>query len=355
MRVIVTAGGTGGHIMPAVAIADAIRERDPRSSILFVGTDRGMEEKIARRYGLDFRAIRALGIKGKSPFEVGRAAVVNTAALISALKIVRSFRPDWVIGTGGYITGMVVLAGRMLGASCAVQEQNSVPGLTNRILSPLARRIFLAFPDTGRVFPEKKSLVSGNPVRADIMQGKTLERGDRLLILGGSLGAGSINEAGVQALKILKDQGVAPEVIHQSGARDFDRVKSSYREMGLNAEVHAFIDDMKPVYGRASLAVCRCGGLTLAELSAMGIPAIMIPFPHAADDHQTANARYVESRGGGWIIPDRELSPQRLALEIRTRWLDKATLKKAASCIEALELGQGSQNIAEEILRCSGA
>lgn len=355
MRVIVTAGGTGGHIMPAVAIADAIRERNPRSSILFVGTDRGMEEKIARRYGLDFRAIRALGIKGKSPFEVGRAAVVNTAALISALKIVRSFRPDWVIGTGGYITGMVVLAGWMMGASCAVQEQNSVPGLTNRILSPLAHRIFLAFPDTGRVFPEKKSLVSGNPVRADIMQGKTLERGNSLLILGGSLGAGSINEAGVQALKILKDQGVAPEVIHQSGTRDFDRVKSSYREMGLDAEVHAFIDDMKPVYGRASLAVCRCGGLTLAELSVMGIPAIMVPYPLAADDHQAANARYVESRGGGWIIPDRELSPGRLAGEIKARFFESGTLEKAALSIAGLGLGQGSRSIAQEILRCSGA
>lgn len=355
MKIIVTAGGTGGHIMPAVAIADAVRTKDPEARILFVGTDRGMEEKIAQRYGLDFTAIRALGIKGKSPLDVVRAAVVNVAALANAMKVVRSFRPDWVIGTGGYITGMVVLAGRLQGASCAIQEQNSTPGLTNRILSRVARRIFLAFPDTQGVFPREKTLISGNPVRADIVQGKNREHGQSLLILGGSLGAGSINETGVQALKILKDEGIALDVIHQSGARDFDRVKASYREMGLNAEVCAFIDDMKSVYSRASLAVCRCGGLTLAELSVMGIPAVMIPFPHAADDHQTANARYVESHGGGWVIPDRQLSPERLAGEIKARYLDRDTLKKAASCIEALQLGQGSQNIAEEILRCSGA
>ncbi len=355
MRMIITAGGTGGHIMPAVAIAEAIRELSPGTRILFVGTDRGMEERIAGLYSLDFTAIRALGIKGKSPVQVGRAAATNTAAFFKALKIVRAYRPDWVVGTGGYITGMVVLAGYLQGAACAIQEQNSIPGLTNQILSRFASRIFLAFPDTRKVFPQRKSVVSGNPVRAGIIQGKKAERGRSLLILGGSLGAGSINEAAVEALRILKQEGLVPDVVHQCGPRDYDRVVSAYRDMGLTAEVHAFIDDMAPVYNRASMAICRCGGLTLAELSAMGIPAIMVPYPHAADDHQTANARYVESHGGGWIIPDRELSPQRLAGEIKARFFERDTLEKAASCIAGLGLGQGSQFIAQEILRCSGA
>lgn len=355
MRMIITAGGTGGHIMPAVAIAEAVRELCPETRILFVGTDRGMEERIAGLCGLDFQAIRALGVKGKSLFQVARAAATNTAALFRALKIVRSFRPDWVVGTGGYITGMVVLAGYLQGAACAIQEQNSIPGLTNQLLSRLAGRIFLAFPDTRGAFPQRKSVVSGNPVRADIIRGKKAERGQSLLILGGSLGAGSINEAAVKALGILKSEGLVPDIIHQCGPRDYDRVVSAYRDMGLSAEVHAFIDDMTPVYNRASMAICRCGGLTLAELSVMGIPAIMVPYPLAADDHQAANARYVESRGGGWIIPDRELSPGRLAGEIKARFFESGTLEKAALSIAGLGLGQGSRSIAQEILRCSGA
>jgi len=354
MKIIITAGGTGGHIMPAVAIAGAIREKDPGARILFVGTTRGMEEQIARRYGLDFTAIRALGVKGKSPVQVVRAAAVNTVALVRALKIVRSFGPDWVIGTGGYITGMVVLAGRLLGASCAIQEQNSVPGLTNRALSRLARRVFLAFPDADGTFPPEKTLVSGNPVRADIIRGKDHGKGKNLLILGGSLGAGSINEAGVGAVKILKDEGLVLDVIHQSGQKDYDRVKGAYREMGFDAQVHAFIDDMTSVYRNSLLAVCRCGGLTLAELSVMGIPAIMIPFPYATDDHQMKNARYVESRGGGWVIPDGQLNPERLATEIKARFFDSAALRKSALCITELKLGQGSERIAQEILQCSG-
>ena len=183
MRMIITAGGTGGHIMPAVAIAEAVRELSPETRILFVGTDRGMEERVAGLYGLDFTAIRALGVKGKSPVQVARAASTNTAALVRALKIVRSFKPDWVVGTGGYITGMVVLAGYLQGAACAIQEQNSIPGLTNRLLSRLAGRIFLAFPDTQGAFPRRKSVASGNPVRADIIRGKKAERGQSLLIL----------------------------------------------------------------------------------------------------------------------------------------------------------------------------
>ncbi|MFY9397796.1 MAG: undecaprenyldiphospho-muramoylpentapeptide beta-N-acetylglucosaminyltransferase [Desulfomonilia bacterium] len=355
MRVIVTAGGTGGHIMPAVAIAHALRTEAPATEILFVGTDRGMEERIARANDLNFAAIRALGIKGKSPLEVARAAAVNLAALRRALTIVRSFRPDWVIGTGGYVTGMVVLAGRLAGASCAIQEQNSIPGLTNRILSRLARRVFTAFPDTSGVFPEKRTVLSGNPVREDILKARGAGRGKALLVLGGSLGAGSINGAAVGAIRILSAKGEVPEVIHQTGRQDRDRIRAAYRELGIQARVEDFIDDMPSVYRRAALAVCRCGGLTLAELSVMGIPAIMVPYPHAADDHQTANARYVEAAGGGWIIPDENLSPERLAMEIRTRLSDQAALEEASVRFAALGLGQGSESIVQEILRCSGA
>lgn len=350
MKLLITAGGTGGHIMPAMAIVEALRDKDPASEILFVGTSRGMEEKIAGTYGLDFVALDALGIKGKSPMQVVRAAGVNAGAFIRALGLVRSFKPDWVVGTGGYVTGMVVLAGRMLGARCAIQEQNSFGGLTNRMLSRLVQRVFLAFPDTAGAFPEAKSIVSGNPVRKAIVRDEKKGLGDYLLILGGSLGASSINEAAVKALQILKNEGLAFKVVHQSGAGDYQAVQDAYRQMGLSADVHDFIADMNPVYNGARMAICRCGGLTLSELSVTGLPAIMVPFPHAADDHQMKNGRYVEAHGGGWIIPDEHLKPERLCLEIKKRFFDDDMLQKTASNLLALHLGNGSKIIAEEII-----
>ncbi len=350
MKLLVTAGGTGGHIMPAMAIVEAVRDKKHETEVLYVGTNRGMEEKIAQTYGLDFIGLAALGIKGKSPMQIARAAVTNASAFIRAVSIVRSFRPDWVIGTGGYVTGMVVLAGRMAGARCAIQEQNSFGGLTNRILSRLVQRVFLAFPDKAGAFPKSKCVLTGNPVRKAIARDEKRGAGEYLLILGGSLGAASINDAAVKALKILKEEGKVFKVVHQSGAKDYDKVKDAYRQLGLTADVHDFITDMNPVYNGARLALCRCGGLTLSELSVTGLPAIMVPFPHAADDHQMKNGLYVEAHGGGWIIPDEHLRPERLALEIKKRFFDDDMLQKAASNLLALQLGNGSKIIAEEIV-----
>jgi UDP-N-acetylglucosamine--N-acetylmuramyl-(pentapeptide) pyrophosphoryl-undecaprenol N-acetylglucosamine transferase len=349
MRVIVTAGGTGGHIMPAMAIVEGIRDRIPDAEILYIGTNRGMEERIAGQYGLNFVGIDALGIKGKSPASLAKAAVVNVSALAKALKIVRSFKPDWVVGTGGYVTGMVVLAGFLLGARCAIQEQNSVGGLTNRLLSRVAGKVFLAYPDTAGVFPGGKCILTGNPVRKSISRDLRKDNGDYLLVLGGSLGASSINEAAVKACKLLKNEGLTLKVLHQSGAKDLEKVKKGYEELGIVAQVYDFINDMASVYTGARMALCRCGGLTLSEISVMGVPAIMVPYPLAADDHQTGNGHYVEAHGGGWVIPDSLLSPERLAMEIRKRYFDHAGLEQAASNLMALGLGNGSGIIAQEI------
>lgn len=351
MNILICAGGTGGHIMPAVAIARAIKDAEPESRILFVGTDRGMEERIAKREGIDFVAIKALGIKGKSFTNLIRAAAVNIRAFIKAQKIIKGFRPAWVIGCGGYITGMVVLAGFMLGCRCAIQEQNGIAGLTNRILSHVAHRIFLAFPDTNRAFAESKCALTGNPVRKEIQAPAQDTKRDKLLILGGSLGASSINRACVGALKILHDEGAVPEIIHQTGSADLTWVRKAYKDLGIVADVHDFIDDMAAVYHSSYMAVCRCGGLTLSELSRTAVPAIMIPYPHAADNHQMKNALYVSSKGGGWIIPDTHLTPQRLAMEIKTRIEDRPGLQRASSLMASLSLGNGSEAIAQEILR----
>jgi UDP-N-acetylglucosamine--N-acetylmuramyl-(pentapeptide) pyrophosphoryl-undecaprenol N-acetylglucosamine transferase len=349
MRVIITAGGTGGHIMPAMAIAEGIRDRHQDAKILYIGTNRGMEERIAGQFGIDFKGIDALGIKGKSPRHLARAAVVNVKALMDAVRIVRSFGPDWVVGTGGYVTGMVVLAGFLLGARCAIQEQNSVGGLTNRLLGRLAKKIFLAYPDVAGVFPKAKCILTGNPVRKSIARELRKDEGDYLLILGGSLGAASINDAAVKALRLLKNEGLALKVLHQTGAKDYEKVVQAYAEAGVEATVRDFIDDMAPVYAGARLALCRCGGLTLSEISVMGLPAVMVPFPQATDDHQMGNGRYVEAHGGGWVIPDDRLSPERLAMEIKERYFAHDMLRRAASDLISLELGNGSTVIAEEI------
>lgn len=351
MKVLITAGGTGGHIMPAVAIAEAIREIMPGAKVLFVGTDRGMEERIAGLKGLDFIPIKALGIKGKSLTNLLLAIMVNLKAFLASMRIIKDFRPAWVIGTGGYITGMVVLSGRILGCNCAIQEQNSIPGLTNRLLARIAHRIFLAFPDTSGCFPESRTLLTGNPLRKELAVCKHSGNGSYLLILGGSLGASSINKAAVKALKILKDEGIDIKVIHQSGKQDFELVKDAYQNMDIDADVSAFIDDMASAYSGALLALSRCGGITLSELSAFGIPAIMVPFPHATDDHQTFNGRYVAGQGGGWLLPEPDLTPKRLALEINARLSNLSELKKASDNMRRIGLGKGAYTIAREILR----
>jgi UDP-N-acetylglucosamine--N-acetylmuramyl-(pentapeptide) pyrophosphoryl-undecaprenol N-acetylglucosamine transferase len=351
MRILVTAGGTGGHIMPAVAIAEAIRDKVEGTEILFVGTNRGMEERIARLKGLNFAPIRAQGIKGKSVMNLGKAISLNVKAFLTALGIIKDFRPTWVIGTGGYVTGMVVLAGRLMGCSCAIQEQNSIPGLTNRLLSRIAHRVFLAFPDSRGRFPKAKTLLVGNPLRRELTSHNRNVPGEGyLLILGGSLGASSINRASVAALGILKSEGHPLQAIHQCGSSDLQWVSYAYQQQGIDALVHDFIDDMAPVYRGARLAVSRCGGITLSELSAMGLPSILIPYPHATDNHQVENARYVAALGGGWIIEDSELTPERLALEIKTRFFDEEGLKNASSNMHRMGLGAGAEVIAREIL-----
>jgi UDP-N-acetylglucosamine--N-acetylmuramyl-(pentapeptide) pyrophosphoryl-undecaprenol N-acetylglucosamine transferase len=344
---MLTAGGTGGHIMPAVAIAQAVRAARPEADILFVGTTRGMEERISRQYGLDFAGIPALGIKGKSAMNLVRAAFVNTASFFRALRLVASFRPSWIVGTGGYVTGMVVLAGKALGCRLAIQEQNSVPGLTNRILAPLADRVYLSFPDALRHLKTSKARVVGNPLRRELIASGVRERGSRVLVLGGSLGATSINRAAAGAFGVLRQEGSSPAVTHQCGERDYPWVKEAYE--GMDARVVPFIDDMAAAYAEARLAVCRCGGITLAELSHAGIPAIMVPYPHAADDHQRSNGRYVADSGGGWLIEDTELSAERLACEIRRRLEDAEGLDAASRRMKDLGLGAGAQAIAEEL------
>ncbi len=353
MKLVITAGGTGGHILPALAVAKALREKKPDTEILFIGTDRGLEEKLAAKYNIRFVPLKSAGIKGKSFASILSAVSVNIRAFAGALKIMSSFRPDWVIGAGGYVTGMVVLAGRLTGARCAIQEQNSIPGLTNRILSRLSQRIFLSFPDAARSFPAGKSIVTGNPLRPEFEPDDSINK-RTLLIMGGSLGATSINRAAVSALGMLKKSLNGFEIIHQTGGTDAQWVKKAYEEKGIKVKVEPFIEDMASVFSRTKLAVCRAGGITLSELSRMGVPAIMVPLPSAADNHQYFNARHIADAGGGWILDQTGLTPEILSEEINKRLKDEEALSLASSASRRLGLGNGTEHITRELIKCSG-
>jgi len=353
MRLVITAGGTGGHIIPALAVAQALKEKRPDTEILFIGTDRGLEEKLAAKYNIRFVPLKSAGIKGKSFASILSAVSVNIRAFASALTIMASFRPDWVIGAGGYVTGMVVLAGRLTGARCAIQEQNSIPGLTNRILARISQRIFLSFPDAAGSFPAGKSIVTGNPLRPEFKPVDGIAR-KILLIMGGSLGATSINRAAVSALGLIRKSLNGFEIIHQTGGADAGWVKKAYEEKGIKVKVEPFIEDMAQVFSRTKLAVCRAGGITLSELSRMGVPAIMIPLPNAADNHQYFNARYIADAGAGWILEQAGLTPEALAAEISNRLNDEEALSSASSAGRRLGLGDGTEHITEELIKCSG-
>lgn len=319
MRLLLTGGGTGGHLFPAIATAEALCRRLPGTKVLFVGTHRKMDATSLAQHGFSARAIHCQGLKGKSLSALVQALILLPVAFVEALWHILCFRPHLVVGVGGYVTGPVVAAARILGRPTVIHEQNSVPGLANRKLGALATRICLSLPGSEVFFPAGKTVLTGNPVRRQILElaeqpsGKT---GDKvtILILGGSLGAHRVNELVVDAL--TAHGGLLPagiHVIHQTGAADEEWVKSVYEQAGIKATVAAFFTDMAEVYARGDLLISRAGATTLAELAVLGKPAVLIPYPFAADDHQYKNGRYYAESGGALVLVERELTARKLA------------------------------------------
>ncbi len=319
LRLLLTGGGTGGHLFPAIAIAEAMCQRLPGTKLLFVGTRRKMDANSLARYGFSTRGIHCQGLKGKGLLALLQALLLLPVSFVEALWHLLRFRPHLVVGVGGYVTGPVVAAARILGRPTVIHEQNSVPGLANRKLGALATRICLSLPSSASFFPAGKTMLTGNPVRRQILElaGKSpREIGDQvtILILGGSLGAHRVNELVVEALtqygKLLPS---GMEMIHQTGAADQERVRSAYEQAGVRATVAAFFTDMAEVYARSDLVVSRAGATTLAELAVLGKPALLIPYPFAADDHQYSNGRYYADRGGAVLLVEAELTGRKLA------------------------------------------
>jgi UDP-N-acetylglucosamine--N-acetylmuramyl-(pentapeptide) pyrophosphoryl-undecaprenol N-acetylglucosamine transferase len=315
VRLLIAGGGTGGHLFPGIAVARALAARGPVNAALFVGTERGLEKRLVPQAGFPLRLIRAGALKGMGP---GRAALTllgMPGAILASGRILRDWRPDAVLGVGGYASGPVMVAAAALRLPRAILEPNAIPGITNRILGKLVREIYVAWEDTADRLPEGKTIVTGNPVRREIAAVPEIaEEGPfTLLVFGGSQGARRINETVIGALEEVGLEARGWRFEHQTGPEDLDRVRAAYAACGLQAETRAFFDDMPERYRRADLVVCRAGATTIAELCSAGRGAILIPYPFAADDHQTANARLLERAGAARLIPQAELAPGTLA------------------------------------------
>jgi UDP-N-acetylglucosamine--N-acetylmuramyl-(pentapeptide) pyrophosphoryl-undecaprenol N-acetylglucosamine transferase len=343
MRLLIAGGGTGGHLFPGVALAEELRARQPDAQIRFVGTRRGLEARVLPELGWELELIEVSGLKTVGALGALRGLARLPRALWQARRIVRRFAPDAVVGVGGYASGPVVLMARLGGIPTAICEQNSIPGLTNKILGHVVRSVFVSFDGTRRFFKPARTVVSGNPVRRELVR-KLLEApqvqaqtsaaqaqaqaltsaaqaqadGGRVhvLVSGGSLGAVAVNDLASQAL--IELARTAPlAIVHQTGDRGLDATTRRYAEAGVAAQCHAFIADMAAAYHRADIVIGRAGATTVAELAIAGKPAVLIPYPFAADNHQEVNAREMAAAGAALVCRQSELTVEKLAETLR--------------------------------------
>ena len=321
MRAMIAGGGTGGHVFPGIAIAEEVVGRHPDNDVVFVGTSRGLEARVVPEAGFPIELIDVKGLKGKGPWSLFANLLLLPVAFVQSWRLLRRWRPDIVVGVGGYASGPVVLAARLLGIPTAVQEQNALPGFTNRVLGIFAQAAFTAFPEAGRHFARRKVYQLGNPIRRQLLENymrpSSVHDALRVLVFGGSQGAHALNMRVVEALPHLHDLRERVLFTHQTGARDREQVERGYRAVGFEPDVREFITDMSGAYAGADLVVCRAGATTLAELTVCKKPSILIPFPHAADNHQVMNAKSLVDAGAAVMIEEKDLTGEVLADEIR--------------------------------------
>ncbi len=358
--IMIMAGGTGGHVFPALAVACALRERD--FEVVWLGTRRGLEARVVPAAGFDMEWVSVSGLRGKSPLTWLLAPFRLIAALFQSLNVVRRRRPGAVLGMGGFVSGPGGLAAWLLRRPLVVHEQNAVAGLTNRILARLAVRVLEAFP---RSFPPGITVETvGNPVREAILSLPPPEERfagrsgpPRLLVFGGSQGALALNRALPEALALVS-LSPAPLVRHQAGAGTLEIARQAYADSGVDASIEAFIEDMATAYAWADLVICRAGAITVAELAAAGVAALLVPFPSAVDDHQTANAQFLAAAGAAEILQQKDIDPASLAQRLTALLGDRQHLLKMASSARGLarpEAGQRLTDICVSLASGAGA
>ena len=350
MRLLLAGGGTGGHLFPAVALAEQLRAEDPGSEVLFVGTERGLEFRLLPELGWPLRTIPMSGWAGLGFAARLKALVRLGSSLSMARRIIREFGPDVVVGVGGYASVPVLLAARVSGVPYLIHEQNAWPGLANRLLGRWAQRVCLSFAEAAQGFRRVPVMVTGNPVRAAMEQCPELPEGPpRLLVFGGSHGARAINRAMLEALPQLQRWRGTLHIGHQAGNADVTMVRGGYQTAGWQGvEVQPFITDMAAAYAGSSLVVCRAGATTLAELTACGRPAVLIPYPYAANNHQVANATALAVKGAAIMIEERHLKPKELGILIDGLLSDRARLTSMSGAARSLARpGAASRLLAE--------
>jgi UDP-N-acetylglucosamine--N-acetylmuramyl-(pentapeptide) pyrophosphoryl-undecaprenol N-acetylglucosamine transferase len=339
---LVMAGGTGGHIMPGMAVAEVLKAEGWK--IAWMGNPDGMEAKLTAGRGYDMAWVQFSALRGKGLLRKLMLPVNLLRGFILALRQLKRIQPDVVLGMGGYITFPGGMMAALKGIPLVLHEQNSVAGLANRVLAGVADRVLTGFPD---VF--KKARWIGNPVRPEIavLPAPTLRYAEhtgplRILVIGGSLGAQALNEVLPKALALLPENE-RPEVVHQAGEKHLPMLQSLYVSAGVEANCVAFVEDMAGAYAWADLVICRAGALTVAELAAAGVASILVPFPHAVDDHQTSNARFLSNAGAAILLPQTELTPERLT---DIRHLSRDQLAQMAEKARALARPDATQEVA---------
>ena len=369
MRVIFAGGGTGGHLFPGVAAAEELKRQEPDSEILFV-IDKGLPEPSAITYrGFAIRRITAKRWRTKSPLSLLLACVHLAVGFLQSLSIIRSFKPDVVVGLGGYVSCPVVFAGVVFRKTTIIQEQNYIPGMANRLLSGFANEVELSFPETKALlsFPTTPNVhVTGNPIRENILTGDRahgirnlgLKDGKlNLIIFGGSQGARRINTAILETFRRVKRNSrllSSWQIVHITGAKDYDAMIQEYKSSGIAAQVFPFVENMGDVYAAADLVVCRAGAGAIAELTAVGLPAIYVPYPWASDNHQEYNARWVCEKGGGVLVLDNELETgfSDVLVDLME---NRERREEMVSASRRLGRPDAAKNVVERILRKWGA
>lgn len=350
-RLILSTGGTGGHIFPALAVAEAVRTRMPECRILFVGGNRGPERLWAEKSGLEFAALPARGVLGRGVRSLGAMFWLGRS-LFQAWRLLRSFRPDVVLGLGGYAGFSCTMAAALMGIPTAIHEQNSVLGVSNRVLARRVGRVLTSFADME--LPEaikKKTVLTGNPIRHQIRELAANNRteGRNILVMGGSQGASALNQVMLRELDAFRGQGL--RIWHQTGKDDFEAVNAAYAEKYPEARVDAFIEDMRAAYSFADLVICRAGATTIAELTAAGKPSVLIPFPYATHDHQLRNARFLEQGGAAMVLPQNQLGSVSLASAVADLFQMSGRLAKMSRAAREMGHPDAGEKVVDELLQ----
>jgi len=359
LTVVIAGGGTGGHLYPGIAVARELLQRVPEAKVTFAGTARGIEARVVPREGFELDLLRSAALKGTSPAALARGLGLLPLSGVDAWRILSKRRPDIVLGVGGYSSGPVVLAAAMRGIPTMLLEQNAVPGLTNRLLAHVVSAAAVTFASTVSFFG-RRAFVAGNPIRQEfVAASRQTGAGDgasgavpRVLIFGGSQGAHAINMAMVEAAPRLADGRLA--VTHQTGERDLESVRAAYRKAGLDARVEPFLYEMDREMTAADVVVCRAGATTLAELTAAGKPAVLIPLPTAADDHQRKNAEVLVGAGAAEMIEQKDLSGAAIAGRIAALIADAPRRERMATAARAFARPDAARVIVDRALELAG-